>query len=244
MFKKSSFNNLGFGNLNPSDINVKLDGIPLFRLKSTISSSWNIDSLSRFDTKLTIEKLKEDISYYINSPVLHKTNGNNEIHSVATNTSNYNTLFDYVFNGSWLKLIKIYDNTYIAGLGFLVLISTKNKSNVWIPLIISTVKEKYLDYIKYSLFVDDKINGKAIDVYFDKKLLSGSDPEVKNIRIAFKKIYEPYLNIYNCRIEDLFDKITKVSLPKFKKPSDKNKYLSSLIEDALLEQQLEVDLVS
>lgn len=244
------FKNL-YTNYTPSegiipDISINLDDYtPTCKLCYTgdAFNSVILDEMRHF----SIKNYKPEISFKDN---LKKLNSYisayyfvlNDIYvEYSSSVTSYKALFEEVFGSSSLRIVSLKDKKFIAGLGLLILIETDTQKNIFVPLICSAIKNKYMETVNKIFYVKSDINPKIIDVLVDTKLTIGKDTLTKAIRIAFKDYISTIkYNLVSLNLEDV---VVKFNLPKFRKPSEKKEYFDRVVKDALALSALGVNLI-
>lgn len=145
--------------------------------------------------------------------------------------SSYSELFNKVKDRYTVKF-KCNSFSGFVGAGLLILTKIK-KEQVFMPLIITTTYTSHLPYFYLCTFLGEQPIESFFNVYVDDLLINSKNAELKNFRIAFKKLLLPELEKCNLSIADLEDFIAKAKVPQFKKLSDRKQFLETLSEDVL-----------
>ena len=145
--------------------------------------------------------------------------------------ASYSELFNKVKDRYTVKF-KCNSFSGFVGAGLLILTKIK-KEQVFMPLIITTTYTSHLPYFYLCTFIGEQPIESFFNVYVDDLLINSKNAELKNFRIAFKKLLLPELEKCNLSIADLEEFITKAKVPQFKKLSDRKQFLETLSEDVL-----------
>ena len=145
--------------------------------------------------------------------------------------SSYSELFEKIKDRYTVKF-KCNSFSGFVGAGLLILTKIK-KVTIFLPLIITTTYTSHLPYFYLCTFIGEQPIESFFNVYVDDLLINSKNAELKNFRIAFKKLLLPELEKCNLSIADLEEFITKAKVPQFKKLSDRKQFLETLSEDVL-----------
>lgn len=196
------------------------------------------------ECKSTASDFKSWLSSYITTSNIQT---DNQLYiSDYTCKITYDDLFNSVFNGGFVyEKVICGQCTYIVGKGLLIMIQNK-LGDCFIPLILVTIDPIYKDYINKSKLGSDNLFEEIFDINLSPILFKSNTDAYKSVRIAFKNYANKYLldKKYNFILDEgLHKKVILPTLPKIKSIKEKNEYLNTLVEDALAEIKLNVELV-
>ena len=225
----------GYINIHGTNSKVKLrpEAHPIDIFISNVIKNIFVDWKDRA-SKLNIIKreLVGKLKYYENLAPTYQTQKRFKVYQASIhNYASYNELFNHVKDRYTVKF-KCNSFSGFVGAGLLIITKIKNEQ-VFVPLIITTTYTKHLPYFYLCTFLGEKPIDSFFNVYVNDLLINSINAELKNFRIAFKKLLLPELEKCNLSIADLEDFIVKAKVPNFKKLSDRKQFLETLSEDVL-----------